>query len=154
MANVATYVATTAPHLAHAIVPLEHPHDCVEELENCSLKDNERCNCIWQIMRVVHGIFHWLNSITCVRRKHRPATVDDVEAARATEMIDIPPGSPTSIVSTEPSSTATYIPPATHRRDTSISTFSAESLSTVELNGERMADRLAAETERELAIHS
>jgi hypothetical protein len=44
--------------------------DCISEMEKCSLKDNESCHCLWQMMRAVHGIFHWMNTLTCIRR-HR-----------------------------------------------------------------------------------
>lgn len=41
--------------------------ECIEELENCSLQENEKCNCLWQIIRALHGVFHWLNTLTCIR---------------------------------------------------------------------------------------
>lgn len=53
---------TTVAERGHAL------HDpCIDEMENCSLQENERCNCVWQLMRSVHAIFHWLNRISCVR---------------------------------------------------------------------------------------
>lgn len=63
----APMTATTVAERGHAL------HDpCIDEMENCSLQESERCNCVWQLMRSVHAIFHWLNRITCVRhRKHK-----------------------------------------------------------------------------------
>lgn len=58
----ASIPVTTVAERGHAL------HDpCIDEMENCSLQENERCNCVWQLMRSVHAIFHWLNRISCVR---------------------------------------------------------------------------------------
>lgn len=39
--------------------------ECIDELETCSLRETERCNCFWQIIRTAHGVCHWLNKLNC-----------------------------------------------------------------------------------------
>lgn len=61
--------------------------ECIEELENCSLQENEKCNCLWQVIRALHGVFHWLNTLTCIRHgrsckdKRKDQTVNVEEGA-------------------------------------------------------------------------
>jgi hypothetical protein len=45
--------------------------DCISEMEKCSLQDSESCHCLWQMIRAAHGVFHWLNTLSCFRRRKR-----------------------------------------------------------------------------------
>lgn len=61
--------------------------DCISEMEKCSLKDNESCHCLWEMMRAVHGIFHWMNTLTCVR-KHRKCKAANIGSDDEGEVVD------------------------------------------------------------------
>lgn len=63
--------------------------ECVEELDRCSLKDNERCHCFWQMLRTAHGISHWINALSCLRRRKHEHRGEDPCVDEGTEMRDV-----------------------------------------------------------------
>lgn len=75
-----------------SVHPGNHDHsnnsddeDCISELEKCSLQDNEKCHCLWQVLRAVHGIFHWLNTLTCIRHRRNKCDEDGKQRSSSLE---------------------------------------------------------------------
>lgn len=55
--------------------------ECIDELETCSLRETERCNCFWQIIRTAHGVCHWLNKLNCSGRNSGKTSRHECDAA-------------------------------------------------------------------------
>lgn len=145
MSGLALSSPTTAIQISN------HRHECVDEMENCSLKDNERCNCVWQMMRAVHGIFHWINSVSCVHRRKRCRSSSSIASQRGEELRDIGGsdigGSDTPTFSGSSQNSLVVLTHQPSPKNSSSDTTLA-SIDDLQKRQESMTDRLAEQTDR------